>query len=125
MPSDRMDEIMRSSIEGIQSITDMNTLVGRAINTPSGITVIPVSKVSMGFASGGVDISGKKSGETKNFGGGGGSTVTVTPISFLTIDKSGSVNLIPVNGEKNSVDKIASIIERAPEIIDKIKRITK
>ncbi len=122
MPDDRMAEIMRTSLEGIQGLSDINTLVGRAISTPNGITVIPISKVSLGFAGGGIDIPGKKGHDAKSFGGGSGTSVTVTPVAFLTIDKNGAVDLIPADGGRSGADKIVSVIERAPEIIEKIKR---
>lgn len=123
MQDERMSEIMKSSLDGIQSIADMNALVGRPIHTPGGTTVIPISKVSLGFATGGVDIPLKRGHEHKSFGGGGGTSVTVTPMAFLAIDKLGAVSLIPMDGRESSASKIEAIIDRAPEIIDKIKRI--
>lgn len=117
-----MYDIMRTSLEGIHNLADMNALVGRPVNTASGVTVIPVSRVSLGFASGGVDLEGKRERDKKSFGGGGGTSVTVTPIAFLTVDRNGLVNLLPIDSERSGAEKIASAIERAPEIIDKIKR---
>ena len=122
MSKDRIDDLVKTSLEGIGNLADMNGLIGRAITTPSGTTVIPISKISLGFASGGIDILGKRGADKNGFGGGGGTTVSITPIAFLTINKDGAVDLIPSNGERSGADKLVSVIERAPEIIEKIKR---
>ena len=117
-----MSDIIRSSLEGVKNFTDMQTVVGNAIHTPAGVTVIPVSKVSVGFAGGGVDFGVKKLVGSQNFGSGSGSGVSITPIAFLTVGKNAEINLIPVNPESNkSVEKITSLIEHSPEIIRKIK----
>lgn len=117
-----MSDIIRSSLEGVKSFTDMQTVVGNAIHTPSGVTVIPVSKVSVGFAGGGVDFGIKKLVGAQNFGSGSGSGVSITPIAFLTVDKNAEINLIPINPDSNkSVERITSLIEHSPDIIKKIK----
>ena len=117
-----MSDIIRSSLEGVKSFTDMQTVVGNAIHTPSGVTVIPVSKVSVGFAGGGVDFGVKKLVGAQNFGSGSGSGVSITPIAFLTVDKNAQINLIPINPDSNkSVERITSLIEHSPDIIKKIK----
>lgn len=121
MSETKMSEIIKASMDGIRSFTDQDTVIGGAINTPSGVTVIPVSKVSMGIATGGIDYGNKKLLPTQNFGGGGGTGLSITPIAFLTVDKDAQVNLIQVNAGTNDVDRIASLIERSPEIIEKIK----
>ena len=116
-----MSEIIRASLEGVRSFTDMDTVVGNAINTPSGVTVIPVSKVSMGIATGGVDYGTKSTHNPQNFGGGGGTGLSITPVAFLTVGRDAEVNLIHVNGQRTDVEKIADLIEKSPEIIEKIK----
>ena len=121
MADNKMSEIIKASMEGVRTFTDMDTVIGNAINTPSGVTVIPVSKVSMGIATGGVDYSNKKLSSSQNFGGGGGTGLSITPIAFLTVGRNAEVNLIHVDGGSSDVDKITSLIEHAPEIIDKIK----
>ena len=102
----------------LREMVDVNTIVGQPITTPDGITVIPVSKVSFGFASGGSDFSGKnKTTGENNFGGGSGAGVNINPIAFLIV-KDGTVRLINVApSEHNSID---SIIELVPEVVDKI-----
>jgi sporulation protein YtfJ len=117
-----MSDIIKSSLEGVKGFTDMETVVGNAIHTPSGVTVIPVSKISVGFAGGGVDFGIKKLVGSQNFGSGSGSGVSITPIAFLTVGKNAEINLVQINPEASSgVEKITSLIERSPEIIQKIK----
>ena len=117
-----MSEIIRSSLNGIKDFTDMENAVGAPIQTPSGVTVIPVSKVSIGFATGGLDYGTKKLIGNQNFGGGGGTGVSITPVAFLTINKDAEVNLVPITTTaQGSVDNALSLIERTPEIIQKIK----
>ena len=116
-----MSDIIRASTEGIKGFADMNTVIGCPINTPSGVTVIPVSKVTMGIATGGIDYGEKKSFALQNFGGGGGTGLSITPIAFLTVNSDGHVNLIPINSLPSDVDKITTLIEHSPEIIEKIK----
>lgn len=120
MSETKMSDIIRASMEGIKSFTDMDTVIGNAINTPSGVTVIPVSKVTMGIATGGVDYGTKRLSFPQNFGGGGGTGLSITPIAFLTVGRDADINLIHLN-ESSDIEKIASIIEHSPEIIAKIK----
>ena len=116
--------ILSSSLDQIRTIIDANTVVGNPIHTPSGTVIIPISKVSMGFASGGLDYNGKTANTKQNFGGGGGTGVSVTPVGFLTVSADGKVELITIaNPGGDSVDKIASLVERTPDILEKIKAV--
>ena len=121
MSETKMGEIIKASLDGIKSFTDMDTVIGGAINTPSGVTVIPVSKVSMGIATGGVDYAGAKPGTTQNFGGGGGTGLSITPVAFLTVGRDAEINLIHINPSGGDLDRIAALIEHSPEIIERIK----
>ena len=122
MQENKMSEIIKTSLEGVKSFTEMETVVGNAIHTPSGVTVIPVSKVSVGFAGGGLDFGNKKIMSSQNFGSGSGSGVSITPIAFLTVGCDAQVNLIQIEKQSDSsVEKITSLIEHSPEIIQKIK----
>ncbi len=122
MSENKMSDIIKSSLEGIRGFTDVDVGIGKAIQTPSGVTVIPISKISVGMATGGVDYGTKKFIGTQNFGGGGTTGVSVTPMAFLTVNANAEVNLISLQDKGESdVSKIASIIERSPEIIEKIK----
>lgn len=121
MPSG-MSELIKSSIEGLKSITDTDTVIGDAIHTPSGVTIIPVSKLSLGFAGGGFDLKNKKNEPTLNLGSGSGSGISITPIAFLTINRNADVNLIYIKEQSDSsTEKITSLIEKSPTIIQKIK----
>ena len=117
-----MNDIIKATMDGIRAITDMNTVVGNAISTPQGVTVIPISKVTMGVATGGVDLGGKKFSGSQSFGGGGGTGVSITPLAFLTIDSEAHINLIHISGGDETVSRVAGLIEKAPDIIEKIKK---
>ncbi|MBQ7333140.1 MAG: hypothetical protein IJW38_02185 [Clostridia bacterium] len=122
MPENKMSDIIKSSLDGIKSFTDVDMGIGNAIHTPSGVTVIPISKISVGMATGGVDYGTKKLIGTQNFGGGGTTGVSVTPMAFLTVNSNAEVNLITLKDKAESdVSKITTLIERSPEIIEKIK----
>ena len=124
MQETKMGEIIRSSLDGIKDVVGIENAIGTPIHTPGGVTVIPVSKVSVGFASGGVDLHTKKLVGAENFGGGGGTGVSITPLAFLTVGNNAEINLIPIgDGPRDSVDRALSLIEHSPEIIKKIKDI--
>ena len=123
MADNKMSDIIKASLDGVKSFTDMDTVVGRVINTPAGVTVIPISKVSVGFAGGGLDYGGKKLTSAQNFGGGSGTGVSITPIAFLTVNRDSQVNLIPLANTASDIDRVAELIERSPEIIEKIKNV--
>ena len=108
-------------MEGIKSFTDMDSVIARPINTPSGVTVIPISRVAMGLATGGIDYGENRGSAQRNFGGGGGSGVYITPIAFLTVNRDAKIDLIPLNTQPSDIDKISTLIENAPEIIEKIR----
>ena len=122
MQENKMSDIIKASLDGVKSFTDMDTVIGNAINTPSGVTVIPVSKLSVGFAGGGLDFGNRKTLGNQNFGSGSGSGVTITPLAFLTISRDAEINLIHINSHADTgVERVASLIEHSPEIIQKIK----
>ena len=121
MAENKMSDMIRASLDGIKDFTDVDTVFGKAITTPSGVTVIPVSKISVGFATGGLDIPTKRTLSHTNFGGGSGTGVSITPIAFLTVGKNAEINLIHISNTTNGLDHALSVIERSPEIIQKIK----
>ena len=121
----KIPEIIRSSMENIRSMVDTNTVIGDPISTNNGTVIIPISKVSVGIASGGVDYNPKRDAQPRpqNFGGGGGTGLTVSPVGFLVVDADGDVEFLNVTqkGKPDPVDQIADLVERTPDIISKIK----
>lgn len=116
-----LKNIIESSLEQIRSIVDADTVVGKQIITPSGTVIIPISKVSMGFASGGIDLP-RKDALAKNFGGGGGTGVSVTPIGFLTVYPDGRVEMLPMSRENiTPLEQVADLLDHTPELINRIK----
>ena len=107
-----------SILENINQMVDVNTIVGEPIITPSGVTIIPISKVSVGFGLGGGDFKPSTPEERKciPFGGGGGGALTITPIAFLTVSGE-NVKLITIDRNETTVDKALAM---APEIVDKV-----
>ena len=122
MSENKMSDIIKSSLDGIKNFTDMENAIGDPIQTSSGVTVIPVSKVSIGLATGGLDFGAKKLVGSQNFGGGGGTGVSITPMAFLTVGSTGEVKLIPISqAQDSSLEHLLSVIERSPEIVKRIK----
>ena len=77
-----LSELMRSTMDKIREMVDTNTIVGQPITTADGVTLIPISRVSIGFGGGGADY-GKV--QPKDFGGGSGAGVKIEPVAFLVI----------------------------------------
>lgn len=123
----KIPEIIKSSLESIRSIVDANTIIGDPISAAGGTVIIPVSKVSVGIASGGVDYNGKDQLPTlrQNFGGGGGTGLTIAPMGFLVCNKDGEVEFINANAKfkPDPIDQITDFVEKSPDIIAKIKDI--
>jgi sporulation protein YtfJ len=114
-------QIINSSLDQIRTLIDADTVVGKPINTPAGTVIIPISKVSMGFASGGLDYPGDTE-DSKNFSGGGGTGVTVSPIGFLTVYPDGRVEMLPIVQDKATpIEQVTEILDRAPDLINRIK----
>ena len=128
MAETKISDVIATSLENLRSMVDANTVIGNPINTESGTTIIPISKISMGFASGGLDYNGKEQAPSKqqNFGGGGGTGLSITPVGVLTVGKDGSVEMINV-GQTSSgaIDQLGDLLERSPEIIEKLKVLLK
>ncbi len=116
-------QLINTSLEQVRTIIDADTVVGKQIVTPSGTVIIPISKVSMGFASGGLDLP-DDGGSPRNFGGGGGTGVTVHPVGFLTIYPNGKVEMLPMAQEKNSpLEQVTELLDLAPDVIARIKNV--
>ena len=120
----RFDTMFKSSFENIKGMLDSNTVMGNPIELSNGTTIIPISKLSVGFATGGVD-TGSAPQKSNKFGGGGGSGMSVTPVGFLTVDKNGKTDFISVERKNgpDPVEQTCDLLDRTPEIIQKIKNI--
>ena len=116
-----MSEIIKESLEGVRGFANTEAIIGNVINTQSGVTIIPISRLTVGFAGGGFDYGQKKLSQGQGFGGGSGTGISITPIAFLTVKQDSSVNLISLNEDRSNIDKIFSVIEHSPEIIEKIR----
>ena len=115
-----INSLMDTSMKKIKELIDVNTIIGDPITTPDGTTIIPVSKVTYGFASGGSDLPTKKDSRDC-FGGGSGAGVTIQPVGFLSISK-GNVKFIPIEKYDGAADRIVGMI---PEAFDKISSFIK
>ncbi len=115
MSDHNIEGIMNITMDNLKALVDADTIIGTPITT-GDVTLIPVSKVSFGLATGGSDFPTKQS---TVFGGGGGAGVTVTPIAFICVSGQ-SVKMLQVNNEQTTVEKI---IESSPELIKKIKEV--
>ena len=107
--------MMDTTLQKIREMVDASTVIGDAIES-SGVTIIPVSKISYGFASGGSDLPSKQTGEY--FGGGGGAGVTVTPMAFIVVTAGGDVQLLQLSDQNNTANKI---VDAMPDLIDKVR----
>ncbi len=118
-----MKDMIANALEQVRTIMGADTVIGQPIKLDNGVTVIPVSKVLMGFATGGLDLPAKeKDTGKKNFGGGGGTGVTIFPVGFLTAYPDGRVEILPMKPEPSTpIEQVADFINRTPELIGKFK----
>ena len=110
-----VSELLGISMEKIKEMADVNAIIGEPIKLDNGTTIIPISKVSYGFASGGSDLPSKY--EKNLFGGGAGAGVSIKPEGFLVISPDGTAKMVPMEA---SSDPISTAIEKVPGIIDKV-----
>ena len=116
--SQNLPNMLDSTIAKIREMVNVNSVVGEPITTADGVTIIPISKVSVGLAGGGSDFVSKNVNHHENpFGGGVGAGVKVTPIAFLVI-KDGNVRMLPVAASANTTAD--RIVEMVPDTLDKI-----
>lgn len=117
MENTKLNSLMRSTIEKIHEMADTNTIVGEPIVTPDGVTLIPISKISVGFGSGGGDYG--KNAADKSFGGGSGGGMKIDPVAFLVI-KDGVTRVMPVAvPPMSTVDRV---IDMVPDLMDKVEK---
>lgn len=111
-----IEGMMDNTLEKIKQMADSNAVVGEPITSPDGTVIIPISKVSYGFASGGSDLPTKQP-QKDLFGGGAGAGVTITPIAFLTVS-NGNTKLLQVDPFHSSLDRVIGMV---PDLMDRLK----
>ena len=114
-----MADFLKTSLAKIKEMVDANTVVGDPVTTPDGVTLVPVSRVSLGFAGGGGDLVKQREG----CAGGSGAGVKIEPIGFLIV-KDGSVRMLNIQPPAVTtldrvIDHIPTVIDRAEQLIDK------
>ena len=111
-----LNDLMTSTMEKIHQMVDTNTIVGEPITTPDGVTLIPISRVSLGFGSGGGDY-GKT--QPKDFGGGSAAGVKIEPVAFLVI-REGVTRVLPV--AMPPMTTLDRVVEMVPDMMDKVEK---
>lgn len=109
--------LMDVTMNKMKDMVDVDTVVGSPVTTPDGVTIIPVSRVSYAFASGGSDFRVKEHSNL-GFGGGNGAGVKIDPIGFLVI-KDGNVRMMSIMPPANTT--VDRVIEKVPEVIDMVE----
>ena len=114
-----ISDLMATTMQKIREMVDVNTIVGTPIQTGDGVTLIPVSRLSFGFASGGSDFATKdqKPDAENSFGGGSGAGVNISPVAFLIV-RGDNVKLLPVAPPAGSA--VDRVVELVPELFDKV-----
>ena len=123
MENHPIDNLMKSTLENIKEMIDVNTIVGDAVESKDGSTIIPISRVSFGFASGGSEFCTKQSsssGIKYPFGGGSGAGVSIRPVAFLVL-KNENIRLLSCDAD-TTIDRI---VDSVPQIIELIKGFSK
>ncbi len=113
-----VNKIMENTLEKMRQMVDVSTIIGEPMVT-GNTTLIPVSKVSYGFTSGGTDLPSKNNAEL--FGGGGGGGITITPVAFIVIE-NGKSRMMQINNYTSSADRAIAMI---PELVDKVTELLK
>lgn len=125
--------LMKTAMENIKEMVDVNTIVGDPVETKDGTVILPISKVGFGFAAGGSefvvdgdhhttsDPQGHNANVYHPFGGGSGGGVSITPIAFLVVSSTG-VNIVPLDSQTHLMERV---IDSAPQLVEKIQSMMK
>lgn len=116
--AEHLEGLMHTSMEKIRELVDVNTIIGDPVTSPDGTVIIPISKVSFGFVSGGSDIPSSVPKEV--FAGGSGAGVTIKPQAFIVVKRDGDVKLLELGAKDNPID---NLIEGVPGIVSKVKEL--
>lgn len=135
--SEKLNDMIKESLASIKDMVNCDTIMGTPMHMPQGTTIIPVSKVTVGYASGGLDYFSKNlpaekvtpSDKPLGFGGGGGTGITLSPVGFIVVEKDGSVELLSIEASNHIptavsiLDTVLDFAERSPEIVERVKNI--
>lgn len=124
MESHPIESLMKSTLENLKEMIDVNTVIGNPIKSHDGTTIIPISKVCLGFVSGGSEFHPSKLREDYEkypFGGGSGSGVSVKPVAFLII-KDDLVRLLPI--DQNNINVVDRLLDQIPQLLKMFKKPT-
>ena len=113
--------LMNVTMDKIRQMADSNTIIGKPIKTDDGTIILPVSRISFGFASAGTDFDGKNAANKDLFGGGSGAGVNIQPVAFLVV-KDGCVRTIQLSDGSNTIDRALTML---PELVDKVSALLK
>ena len=114
-----INSLMGVTMDKIRELVNSDTIIGEPVSLPDGTTILPVSRVTFGVATGGSDFAAKQSKEL--FGGGSGAGVTVAPVAFLVV-KDGNVRTIQLADPNNSLERAITML---PELVDKLAALLK
>lgn len=120
MANNNLNNMMNTTMENIRQMVDVNTIIGEPVICPDGTVIIPVSKVSYGFASGGSDLPPKTNTQKEFFAGGSGAGVSIQPVAFLVVN-NGQVKMLNMEFD-GAVDRVISMV---PDIADKVGELFK
>lgn len=115
-----IEALMKTAMESIKDMVDVNTVVGDAVEAPDGTVIIPVSRVSCGFAAGGSDFSTgneRREPPALPFGGGSGAGMSVQPVGFLVVGNK-QIRFLPVNGHNAYLERL---VDMAPEFLERVQ----
>lgn len=115
----KAQNVLNGALDGIRKLVDVDTVIGDAIKVNDDITLIPISKVTCGFAGGGSGFGANPQNE--HFGGGAGGCVKVTPVCFLVV-KGENIRMLPVSESTTGVDKLVDMV---PDVVDKLTALVK
>ena len=119
MKEHSIEGLVRTSLDSIKEMVDVNTVVGDAVETPDGTVIIPISRVSFGFAAGGGGCDGETSTTAQGFGGGSGAGVSVKPVGFLVCSPEHGIRFMNVSANR-TYDRLLDLV---PLAIDKISEL--
>ncbi len=121
MNEEKVNRLMGVTMDKIKEMVDADTVIGSPVTTPDGTIILPISRISYGFASGGSDLPSKAQPSAGLFAGGGGAGITVSPVAFLAIS-NGSVRVLQIEPYFSPVDRA---LEKVPQVIDQLASLFK